>query len=518
MSAGIDILKLVELETGKLVKHLPDPAKRIQRVRAVPQPGPQTTFRECRSVDIRILGGAAGGGKTWALLTDAIDDIETPGFGAVIFRRTYPQITNEGGLWDESLGIYPLFGADPSFGNLEWTFDNTNRVSFRHLQYDKSCLEWLGAQIAYIGFDQLELFTEYQFWYMFTRNRSRSGIRPRIAATVNPDADSWVADLIAWWIDPETGYAIPERAGIVRWFIRKAGELIWGDTKEELFAAHGRVDIPMDDPLQPIQPKSLTFIPARLKDNPALTQVDPGYRANLLAQPEVDRQRLLGDEELGGNWKIRPEAGKLFNQNWFEIVDPEKVPAGGREVRFYDFAATAIKVKTRPNRDPDYTASCKIRRVRDTFYILDATAEQQPPEDTDVDILDNGKRDGKRCKVRWEIEPGSAGIKENLRLVKLMRGFDAMGIRPQGEKFLRSRSFQSSARVGLVKVVRGAWNKRWLAHMHGQPDLPHDDEHDAATGGFNHLNGPPMEDVPPGGSRSQSRAKGRGGRAGRRRR
>jgi predicted phage terminase large subunit-like protein len=483
MNNPTDLLGEVEKRTKRLDAMLPPPPARRRKVRAQPQPGPQTLFLDLRGqVDIRIYGGAAGGGKTWGLLVDPLDDMDVQGFGAVIFRRTYPQITNEGGPWDESLAIYPFFDAKASYGTLEWTFPNKNSISFHHLQYNQTVLDWLGAQVPCILWDQLETFTEYQFFYMLSRNRSTCGVKPRMAATVNPDADSWVRDLIAWWINEETGYPIEERAGVIRWFVRMNGELVWGDTYEELMEAHGDPELPWDHPKQPIAPKSLTFIPAKLEDNPALTEKDPGYRANLLAQGEVEKERLLG-----GNWNIRPEAGKIFNRDWFEIVDPESIPPAQIEVRRYDFAATEKKLKTTEKKDPDFTASCKMRYAKGKFWIMDATAEQQPPQQTDIDMVDNAKRDGARCKIRWEIEPGASALRDTARLIKMLKGFDRAGVRSTGDKYLRSSDLQSASRAGLVKLCRGAWNKRWLHHMHHQPDLPHDDEHDAAGGAHNDL-------------------------------
>ena len=69
---------------------------------------------------------------------------------------------------------------------------------------------------------------------MVSGNRSTCGVRPYIRATCNPDADSWVADFLAWWIDPESGQPIPERAGVLRYCIRVAGNIVWADRPEEL--------------------------------------------------------------------------------------------------------------------------------------------------------------------------------------------------------------------------------------------------------------------------------------------
>ena len=78
-----------------------------------PQPGFQMAALSTPA-DIAIIGGGAGGGKTYALLMEASRHRFNPTFGAVVFRRTYAQITNEGGLWDTSKEMYPLVGAKPT--------------------------------------------------------------------------------------------------------------------------------------------------------------------------------------------------------------------------------------------------------------------------------------------------------------------------------------------------------------------------------------------------------------------
>jgi hypothetical protein len=253
-------------------------------------------------------------------LIEPLRHIHNPEFGAVIFRRTYPQIRSEGGLWSESMTLYPAMGGQPRESMLDWAFSDGGRIKFAHMQHEINRLDWQGAQIPLIEFDELTQFTKEQFFYMFSRNRSGCGVKPYIRATTNPDSDSWVADLIEWWIDQESGYAIPERSGVIRWFVRDGNTLIWFDSREEAEEAYPT-----------IPPKSFTFIAASLYDNPALMNADPGYLANLMALPLVEREQLLGDKKLGGNWKIKPAAGKVFNRGWFEIV--EAVPSHERKRR-----------------------------------------------------------------------------------------------------------------------------------------------------------------------------------------
>src|SRR5688572_22738751 len=120
-----------------------------------PQPGPQTDFLSS-SADIVIYGGAAGGGKTAGILMEAARHVDNKNYGGVIFRRTSPQITNQGGLWDESQVFYgDVPGAKPTQGKLLWTFKSGAKVAFRHMQHEKDMLTWQGSQVPFIGFDEL---------------------------------------------------------------------------------------------------------------------------------------------------------------------------------------------------------------------------------------------------------------------------------------------------------------------------------------------------------------------------
>lgn len=441
-----------------------------------PQAGPQTNFL-ATPADICIYGGAAGGGKTWALLLEPLRHINNKKFGAVIFRRTYPQITNGGGLWDKSMELYPLAGGRPRMGELDWQFPSGVKLKMAHMQYDVDALNWQGSEIPLIQFDELTHFSRYQFFYMLSRNRSMSGIRPYMRATCNPDADSWVAKFIEWWIDQNTGYAIPERGGVIRWFAVIDDVTHWADSSEELKAKHSTAGLD-------VLPKSFTFIPAKLSDNQALVKADPGYRANLEAMPLIERERLLG-----GNWKIRPAAGKVFNRDWFEVVD--MVPKDGLECRGFDFAAT---VKKLVGDDPDYTASVKIRKFGDVYYITDMTNKRIGPPDAEKELLRTCRNDLHairntpiRYMVRWETEPGSASIRESYRLVTLLDGFDAGGQPSQGDKLARAMPFAKQAEAGNVKLLRGPWNEELLTHLHHQPDFGHDDIMDAASLAYNEL-------------------------------
>lgn len=278
-----------------------------------PQEGFQQKFLSSKA-DIVIGGGGAGGGKTYALLLDPLRSSQDPNFGAVIFRRTTPQIKNEGGLWDTSEELFPLLGAEPRYTSLQWLFPGGMKISFMHLEYEKDKMNHQGAQYPWIGFDELTHFTKGQFFYLMTRNRSPHGIPTSIRATCNPDPDSWVADLIKWWIDPETGFPIPERDGVLRYFTVDSGHLVWGDSPDEVVKLCPHI---FDNPaFADIDPrtliKSLTFIRGSIYGNQKLIAKDPSYLASLLAQDDDIKSKLLD-----GNWKLV--------QDDLAICDYEKV-------------------------------------------------------------------------------------------------------------------------------------------------------------------------------------------------
>lgn len=276
---------------------------------------PQKGFQEMAlssEADIAIMGGTAGCGKTFTLLMEFTRHSPIARWGGVIFRRTSPQITSEGGLWDTSMGLYPMLDATPTESKLTWKFPSGCKLKFSHLEYDKNVLDWQGSQIGFIGFDELTHFTQDQFFYMMSRNRSEAGPRPYIRATCNPDPDSWVANFIEWWIDQETGFPIQERAGKMRYMTRDGENIVWGDTPEEvaekvphIFKSEALVasGVKIKDLI-----KSVTFIPGTIYENKIFLNEDPAYLGNLLSLKEDEKMRLLD-----GNWKIRTDGMSIVD-------------------------------------------------------------------------------------------------------------------------------------------------------------------------------------------------------------
>lgn len=297
-----------------------------------PQPGFQNAFLSS-AADILIGGGAAGAGKTFVLLLDPLRYVGVENFGGVIFRRTYPQITNTGGLWDTSQSIYRSQGATPNETSLEWTFANKVRIKFSHLQHEKNVFDYQGSQIPFIGFDELTHFSEKMFFYLLSRNRSVCGVPPCVRATCNPDPDSWVARFIDWWIDPVTGFPIPERCGVLRYFTRDNGQFVWGDTKEEVIkkCPHLFDEVPIEDKEHLV--KSVTFIPGTIYENEELMKVNPQYLGDLMAQDEATKQQLLK-----GNWKVKVDDECLIEYDKILNVMTNTHVTGGKRYITADIA------------------------------------------------------------------------------------------------------------------------------------------------------------------------------------
>jgi predicted phage terminase large subunit-like protein len=439
-----------------------------------PQPGPQERFI-ASPADIAIYGGSAGGGKTWALLLEPLRHVSNGEFGAVFFRRSTVQIRNEGGLWDESAKLYPAIGADAKEHNLTWAFPSGAGVTFAHLEHDKTRFNWQGSQIPLICFDELCHFSEAQFWYMLSRNRSMCGVRPYVRATCNPDADSWVASFIAWWIDQDSGLAIPDRSGVLRWFVRVGDTIVWADSPGEL--EHHTMPNENGDQV-PIPPKSVTFISASLTDNKALMAADPGYMANLLALDRVERERLLG-----GNWKIRPSAGLYFQRGWCEVIDA--APAGLHTVRGWDLAGTP---KTAEN-DPDWTCGTKIGKdSAGNFYILDHVYDRISPNGVERLVKNTTAADGRGVQVNLPQDPGQSGKAQVSTYSRLLAGYNVRSKPVTGDKITRFSGFSAQAEAGNVYVVRGRWNDRWFSELENFPPADgkgHDDDADSTSEAFN---------------------------------
>lgn len=455
-------------------------------IKLKPQAGPQERFI-VSNADICIYGGAAGGGKTHGLLLDPLRYKHVDGFGAVIFRKNSIQIYNEGGLLDESMRIYgPITGAElKKAPRPQWVFGGKAKVSFAHIERDDDLSKWQGSQICEIGFDELTHFTERQFFYMLSRNRSVCGVKPCVRATCNPDADSWVAKFIEWWIDPNTGYPIKERSGKKRWMIRRNEVLYWADRKAELWEQFNLVT-----ELERQEPKSVTFIMSTLFDNKVLMESNPSYLANLKALSLVERERLLY-----GNWKIKPAAGMFFKRtqvgNILSVI-PDDVM---RWVRAWDLAATAED----EGGDPAYTSSVLMGKCRNGRYIIaDVTNVRLTANDVRQTTKHTAQADKaryKRVRIRLPQDPGQAGKDQAQSYIRFLSGFDVCAVPESGSKEVRAEPMAAQWQAGNFDVLIADWNEMYFNQLESFPASKFKDMVDAGSAAFAELELENMLDI-----------------------
>lgn len=442
--------------------------------------------------DIVIYGGAAGGGKSWSLLYEPIRHADNRKFEAVIFRRNSNQIMNAGGLWDASFELYQKYPGAMSIKSPApyWKFPSGAKVSFRHLERDESVHKWQGTEICLLEFDELTHFTEKMFFYMLSRNRSTCGVQPYVRCSCNPDADSWVAGFISWWIDQDTGYAIPERSGKIRYMARVNEEIVWGDTPEEVIQIANEADYDVEITKDDI--KSVSFVASNIYDNQVLLKTNKSYLANLKALSIVERERLLY-----GNWKIKAAKGLFFPRAAIpELL--ETVPNDVTKwVRAWDLAAT----DTDEGGDPAYTASVLLGKRKDGSYVIaDATNNRLKAEKVramvkQCAVADKAKY--KRVRIRLSQDPGQAGKEQAQSYIKMLAGFTVSAVKESGDKQARAEPFAAQWQAGNVAVVAGPWTEALLGQYESFPESKFKDLVDAGANAFNELESMNTSSAPP---------------------
>lgn len=269
-------------------------------------PGPQTDAYYS-DADELFYGGAAGGGKTDLILGLAL----TQHRKSIVFRREYPQLKD---MIDRSRAIIGQRGKYNGQANM-WRLPGRT-LEFGAVQYEGDVDKYQGRAHDLKAFDELPNFTSLQYRFLIGWNRTtRPGQRTRVVGAGNPPTNAsgeWVIKRWAPWIDKQHSY--PARPGELRWFAMIDGE----DTEVQ----SGK---PFEHKGEEIKPKSRTFIPARLADNPYLMATD--YGATLQALPEPLRTQMLkGDFFVGVEddpWQIIPTLWvDLAQARWKERSKP----------------------------------------------------------------------------------------------------------------------------------------------------------------------------------------------------
>lgn len=316
-----------------------------------PLPGPQTMALES-AADELFFGGSAGGGKSMCLLGAALTQHQR----SVIFRREYRQLR---ALIEESRGIVGQHGSFNETAGL-WRLDDGRTVEFGAVEHEWDKMKWQGRPHSLKAFDELAQFTESQYTFLSGWARTTdTGERVRVMSAGNPPMDTegeWVIRRWAAWLDPQHPH--PAEPGELRWYAMLGGE------EQEV-----EDGTPFEHGGETVYPRSRTFIPARVQDNPYLMAT--GYVATLQGLTEPMRSQMLyGDFSVGltaDPWQVIPTA-------WIEAAQ-RRWTEGGRDGRALD----CVGVDVAQGGD-DRTVLA--RRYGGWFAPLEALPGRQVPDTT----------------------------------------------------------------------------------------------------------------------------------------
>ena len=411
----------------------------MQQVRG----GPQWEFHKSDVFEL-FYGGAAGGGKSRALLEEAGRFVGREGYNAVLFRRTFPELSQQGGLIPESHEIYPRYLGQYNHTHRRWVFPSRATISFAHLQHEADKYGYQGAAWHFIGFDELTHFSEETYLYLFSRARTTiADIPVRIRAASNPGnrGHEWV----------KKRFVTPLKPYEIKYFKSVGGTEVETDAGD----AKGL---------------SRQYIPATIYDNPTLLGMDASYLARLEALPLLERERLLR-----GDWDIMP-SGNIFKREWFGRR-VRSAPGGLDWVRFWDLAATE-KEKS------DYTASVEIAADDDAnIYLRNMIRRQlEWPEVVKMmkrNMLANGNTDHGIERDAY----GRAAFQEFMRDKELI-GITIRSIPIEKDKLNRALAWSDRAEAGKIVLVDGAWVDSFVneAVSFSGDGKTHDDQVDAVSG------------------------------------
>lgn len=390
----------------------------------------QTAFLLLNGTLEVFFGGAAGGGKSDALLMAALQYVDVPGYSAMLFRRTYTDLALPMALLDRAHQWLKSTDARWVDADRTYRFPSGASLSFGYLEHEGDKYRYQSAEFQFIGFDEATQFTETQYSFLFSRLRRTMStsvpLRMRCASNPGNIGHEWVRRR---FIDPAT--------------------------------REGRV-----------------FIPSSLKDNPHIDR--DAYVQSLMELDPLTRAQMLD-----GDWSARFEGGK-FRREWFQIVS--SVPETKRSVRFWDLAGSAAK----PGVDPDWTVGAKVGLLEDNSYVIqDIVRFRASPHEVERRMQAVALRDGGNVTIGMFQDPGQAGLAQVDHFRKdVLRGWVLHTMPTSGIKSgkeTRGNIVSSAAEAGNIKLVNGMWILPFIEEAEVWPYGRHDDMIDAVGAAFDML-------------------------------
>lgn len=413
---------------------------------------------------ILLVGGAAGSSKSYVGLMRQLRFVDDPNYKAYCIRKNSSAIMASGGLFQEAVKLYSQF--DPNLKirlkDQKLVFSSGAEISFSHYENANAAKKYQGIQISNIFYDEATHAEEEDIWWLWSRLRSEAKNVHGLVLSCNPDNQSWLLKYAMWYLyeegHPLAGRPNPERNGVIRYLLRIAGDLVWGDTAEELIERYGNPDLPIDHEDQ-VKPISFQGLFGTIDDNPPLKKSNPLYKSNLESLPTLDRERLLH-----GNWFARPENSSYFSRaNIVELTAPPPHTELVQVCRAYDFAGT---LPHDGNRETDYFASVKMGKMKNGNYvILDVVRTRITFGDWEAHILQNARRDGPNVEIILPEDPNAASKAATSLLARSLieHGYIVKMKRSSMGKLDSFRPFAAAVELGIVSIVKNCctdlWNK-----------------------------------------------------------
>lgn len=423
-------------------------------------------------------------------------------FRGAIFRRTHPQLTNPGGLIDHCKAMYGPLNANFNHTRSEFEFPSGSKISMSTIQFDKDLDNFQGAQLDWVAFDEATQFPLKYVQYLWGRCRSKSGIRPTLRMTCNPDNDSWLFRFISWWINLETGYPIPERSGVIRHFRNLSDASSSHSGKFEWY----------DEPQFEINPKtnlrecvttSATFIGATLDDNEFLQKSDPGYRQRLEQLNEQERERFLN-----GCWLASSKTDTEWPRECFMGVtiplSQYPVPEHHEVVRMFSVDPS----KGKHTHKGDYSAIvCLAQTNTKPGKFVDADLQRRPPGQIVADLFEFCDQPHHRIRSGDLIGIESLQFQEIMRnliyqyakdhpdfaLSQYLRaGGFIIPVEDQLKKEMRIRRLDSAIRNGEFRYLENAGTALLLSQLKNFDGIPGVNKHDDGPDALDQANRMPQ--------------------------
>ncbi len=258
-----------------------------------------------------LFGGAAGGGKSYGQIVDALQyAVKYPGSKQIIFRRTFPDL--ERSIIRTSLDLYPREIASYNNSKHVWTFKNGSLIDFGYIDNEKDVYQYQSAEYDVIRFDELTHFTEFMYVYMISRCRGANKYPKGMKSSTNPGGvgHQWVKERFVDIGPPNQVHKVRNETG---------------------------------------SESTRIFIPSFVTDNRFLMELDPDYEKRLDALPEKERKALRE-----GNWDIFD--GQYFTEfdRKIHVIEPFEIPEEWDRYRTIDYgldmlACLWIAVDTKGN-------------------------------------------------------------------------------------------------------------------------------------------------------------------------